>query len=314
MGPHDESCDIRTVHALELPARLSDAGGEEVFRGLYVDCETTGFGPEHDEIIELALLPFTYALDGRVVEVLHDEAQAHRNEPGRPLPEEITHLTGLTDDDVRGGAHRRRRRERALRPLPAHRRAQRAVRPAVRRAGPAGRACEALGVLAGGGSVDGGGICDPGTALPPLCVRSVRPGPAPRARGTARRGCGSSRGSSPSPARPSWPRSASGRSPRRCACGRFGPRSRRRRRFARGAIGGCRRCEMRLSARGGPRSSPTRWRASSRGSARRSTGGICPAGGSPLRRVSAFERWREDPADLAEPAPAHPGVPAPVVV
>ena len=46
--------------------------------------------------------PFTYTLAGTLVEVLHDEAQAHRNDPGRPLPAEITHLTGLTDDDVRG--------------------------------------------------------------------------------------------------------------------------------------------------------------------------------------------------------------------
>ena len=44
--------------------------------------------------------PLTLA--GTVVEVLHDESQAHRNDPGRPLPAEITHLTGLTDDDVRG--------------------------------------------------------------------------------------------------------------------------------------------------------------------------------------------------------------------
>ena len=61
-----------------------------------------GSSPEHDAVIELALLPFTYTLAGTVVEVLHDEAQAHRNDPGRPLPAEITHLTGLTDDDVRG--------------------------------------------------------------------------------------------------------------------------------------------------------------------------------------------------------------------
>ena len=67
------------------PARLSDPGAGEPRRGLYVDCETTGFSPEHDAVIELALLPFTYTLAGTVVEVLHDEAQAHRNDPGRPL-------------------------------------------------------------------------------------------------------------------------------------------------------------------------------------------------------------------------------------
>ena len=99
--PHNPP-PVRTLHALALPARLSDPGDAELRRGLYVDCETTGFSPEHDAVIELAMLAITYALDGHVVEVLHDEAQAHRNDPGRPLPAEITHLTGLTDDDVRG--------------------------------------------------------------------------------------------------------------------------------------------------------------------------------------------------------------------
>ena len=94
--------ETRTLHPLALPARLSDPGAAELRRGLYVACETTGFSPEHDAVIELALLPFTYTLAGTVVEVLHDEAQAHRNDPGRPLPAEITHLTGLMDDDVRG--------------------------------------------------------------------------------------------------------------------------------------------------------------------------------------------------------------------
>ena len=99
--PHNPP-PVRTLHALTLPARLSDPGDAELRRGLYVDCETTGFSPKHDAVIELAMLPFTYTLAGTVVEVLHDEAHAHRNDPGRPLPAEITHLTGLTDDDVRG--------------------------------------------------------------------------------------------------------------------------------------------------------------------------------------------------------------------
>ena len=102
MAHASDASETRTLHPLALPARLSDPGAAELRRGLYVDCETTGFSPEHDAVIELALLPFTYTLAGTVVEVLHDEAQAHRNDPGRALPAEITHLTGLTDDDVRG--------------------------------------------------------------------------------------------------------------------------------------------------------------------------------------------------------------------
>ena len=92
----------RTLHPLDLPERLCDPGNAELRRAVFVDVETTGLGHEHDDVIELAALPFTYTLDGRVVEVLHDEAQVHRQDPGRPLPEEITHLTGLTDDDLRG--------------------------------------------------------------------------------------------------------------------------------------------------------------------------------------------------------------------
>ena len=97
-----EPGETRTLHPLELPARLSNPGESELRRGLYIDCETTGFSTEHDAVIELAMLPFTYSFEGRVIEVLHQESKAYRNDPGRPLPAEITHLTGLTDDDVRG--------------------------------------------------------------------------------------------------------------------------------------------------------------------------------------------------------------------
>ena len=97
------SPDTRTLHALELPARLCDTGDARLRRGLYVDCETTGFSFEHDQAIELALLPFTYAVDdGRIAEVLHDEAQVHLQDPGRALESDIMALTRLTDEDLRG--------------------------------------------------------------------------------------------------------------------------------------------------------------------------------------------------------------------
>ena len=92
----------RTLHPLELPARLFDPGPVALLRGLYVDCETTGTDPVHDDVIEIALLPFTYTREGRIVEVLHHEARAYRNDPGRPLPAEIVALTGLTDEMLRG--------------------------------------------------------------------------------------------------------------------------------------------------------------------------------------------------------------------
>ena len=92
----------RTQRQLALPERVHNPDGAPVRRGLYVDCETTGFDWAHDEVIELALLPFTYTADGRIARVLHGDAQTHLRDPGRAIPQAITALTGLTDDDVRG--------------------------------------------------------------------------------------------------------------------------------------------------------------------------------------------------------------------
>ena len=62
--------ETRTRHPSAVPARVSDPGDAELRRRLYVDCETTGFNPGHDVIIELTMLPFTYTFEGSVVEVL----------------------------------------------------------------------------------------------------------------------------------------------------------------------------------------------------------------------------------------------------
>ena len=82
MAHASDASETRTLHPLAFPARLSDAGSAELRRGLYVDCETTGFSSEHDAVIELAMLPFTYTLEGHLVEVLHDEAESAPQSPG----------------------------------------------------------------------------------------------------------------------------------------------------------------------------------------------------------------------------------------
>lgn len=69
-------------------------------RGLYVDVETTGLDPAQDEIIELAMVPFTYSLDGQILAV--GQPFAALREPSKPIPEEITALTGIDDAAVAG--------------------------------------------------------------------------------------------------------------------------------------------------------------------------------------------------------------------
>ncbi|MFN2158154.1 MAG: PolC-type DNA polymerase III, partial [Anaerolineae bacterium] len=54
--------------------------------------KTTGLDPSRDEIIEVGLVRFD---DEREIEALHTLVS-----PGRPIPAEITELTGISDRDV----------------------------------------------------------------------------------------------------------------------------------------------------------------------------------------------------------------------
>jgi DNA polymerase-3 subunit epsilon len=69
-------------------------------RGLFVDVETTGLDPVRDEIIELAMVPFTYGLDGQVYSV--GEAFQQLRQPSRPIPPAITAITSIDDAMVAG--------------------------------------------------------------------------------------------------------------------------------------------------------------------------------------------------------------------
>ena len=66
-----------------------------------IDVETTGFDPATDAIIQLSLIPFTYDVEsGKIFEVL--DAVTCFDDPGRPIPLEITDITGIRDEDVAG--------------------------------------------------------------------------------------------------------------------------------------------------------------------------------------------------------------------
>ncbi len=76
--------------------------GTKTWLGIMLDTETTGLDPTIDEIIELAMVPFTYGRDGTIYEV-HEPFERLRA-PSKPIPPEVTALTGINDDMVAGHA------------------------------------------------------------------------------------------------------------------------------------------------------------------------------------------------------------------
>jgi DNA polymerase III subunit epsilon len=88
----------RILRRLESRDLIHAPDGTSTRRGIFLDVETTGLDPATDEIIELAMLAFDYADDGRIFTV-HEPFDALRN-PGRPIPAAVTALTGITDEMV----------------------------------------------------------------------------------------------------------------------------------------------------------------------------------------------------------------------
>src|ERR1700692_4147215 len=86
----------RVLRRLEPRPPIAPPDGLETRRGLFLDVETTGLDPSRDEIIELAMVPFTYSLDGRIFEIR--ELFQKLREPERPIPTAIIALTGITDE------------------------------------------------------------------------------------------------------------------------------------------------------------------------------------------------------------------------
>lgn len=76
--------------------------GTHCLRAVFLDTETTGLETD-DAIIELAVVGFDFdPISGRIFGV--ESARAWLEDPERPLSAEITKLTGITDEMVRGQA------------------------------------------------------------------------------------------------------------------------------------------------------------------------------------------------------------------
>lgn len=94
------SADYRVLRRLAPRPTYIPAMGHDVRTGVLLDTETTGLEHARDEIIELGMVKFDYAPDGRIVGV-RDIFSAF-NEPSAPISAEVTALTGITNEMVAG--------------------------------------------------------------------------------------------------------------------------------------------------------------------------------------------------------------------
>ncbi|MGX1167075.1 DNA polymerase-3 subunit epsilon [Bradyrhizobium sp. USDA 372] len=94
------SADYRVLRRLVPRPAYQPTVGQDCRTGILLDTETTGLDHAKDEIIELGMVKFDYAADGRIIGV-RDTFSAF-NEPSAPISAEVTALTGITEDMVAG--------------------------------------------------------------------------------------------------------------------------------------------------------------------------------------------------------------------
>lgn len=95
----ENSGDYRVLRRLQ-PAWLPQSAARSDRFGIFLDVETTGLDSSGDHVIELAMLPFDYEVDGRITAV--GDPFVALQDPGIPIPPAVTVLTGITDAMVAG--------------------------------------------------------------------------------------------------------------------------------------------------------------------------------------------------------------------
>ena len=89
------------LRRFEPPPRYASPDSSALSVAVAVDVETTGRDNQNDHIIQFSAVPFEFAPDtGRIYAV--GEALTYLEDPGVPVPDEITQLTGISNEAVHG--------------------------------------------------------------------------------------------------------------------------------------------------------------------------------------------------------------------
>jgi DNA polymerase III subunit epsilon len=96
-----ETGDYRVTSRLEALTEYHPPDDIPKLVAAVVDVETTGINPDRDKIIELGICLFEYERQsGRIYRILG--SWEWFEDPGLPIPPEITKITGITDEMVAG--------------------------------------------------------------------------------------------------------------------------------------------------------------------------------------------------------------------
>ena len=98
----DASGDYRVLRRLNPRSTYCEGDSSDKKIGIVLDVETTGLDPAKDEVIELGMVKFEFASDGRIFGILGSFDQLRQ--PSIPIPADIIRLTGISDADVAGQA------------------------------------------------------------------------------------------------------------------------------------------------------------------------------------------------------------------
>jgi DNA polymerase-3 subunit epsilon len=92
---------FEVLRRFEPPGRYSPPDGAHLSTAVVVDVETTGRDNQRDHIIQFSAVPFEYApATGRIYGV--GAPLTYLEDPGVEIPAEITQLTGISPEAVRG--------------------------------------------------------------------------------------------------------------------------------------------------------------------------------------------------------------------
>jgi len=93
--------DFKVVKKLHPQQSYNENDGSGKRIAVFLDVETTGLDPNEAEIIELGMIAFEYSEQGKIFNII-DEFNGYEEPKKGEIPQEITDLTGITNEMVQG--------------------------------------------------------------------------------------------------------------------------------------------------------------------------------------------------------------------